>query len=88
MLFDIDLLSSCLGRSSIFEGLKQEDLLLEVTAEMGLWYGLLELLLDSYYNDIYARQRVAEKGAVHTEFVIFHMAAMHGDTSLTIPINF
>ena len=44
MLFDIDLLSSCSGRSSIFKGPKREDLLLlEVIAETGLWYGLIWL---------------------------------------------
>ena len=41
MLFDVDLLSPCSGRSSIFEGPEREDLLLEVTAETGLWYRLL-----------------------------------------------
>ena len=41
LIFDIDLLSSCLGRSSIFESPDGEDLLLlEESAEMGLWYKL------------------------------------------------
>ena len=49
MLFDIDLLSSCSGRSSIFEGPEREDLLhLEVTAETGLWYGLQNRLASLY----------------------------------------
>ena len=42
MLFDIDLLFSRSGRSSFFESPEREDLpLLEITAETGLWYGLL-----------------------------------------------
>ena len=41
LIFDIDLLSSSLGRSSIFESPDREDLLLlEESAEMGLWYKL------------------------------------------------
>ena len=41
MLFDIDLLSSCSEKSSIFEGPEQESLLLlEITAKMGFWYEL------------------------------------------------
>ena len=45
LIFDLDLLSSCSGRSSIFESPEREDLLvLEVTAETGLWYRLLVLI--------------------------------------------
>ena len=41
LIFDIDLLPSSLGRSSIFESPDGEDLLLlEESAEMGLWYKL------------------------------------------------
>ena len=45
LIFDLDLLSSCSGRSSIFESPEREDLLvLEITAETGLWYRLLVLI--------------------------------------------
>ena len=58
MLFDIDLLSSCSRRSSIFEGPEREDLLLlKVIAETGLWYGLpisqWHTFEDSPYSHIY-----------------------------------
>ena len=40
-IFDIDLLSYCLGRSSFFESPEQEDLPFEVTAETVLRYRLM-----------------------------------------------
>ena len=63
MLFDIDFLFSCSGRSSIFEGPEREDLLLlEVTAETGLWYGLLNKVLWSF------RTKFTKKDILGTKF--------------------
>ena len=51
MIFDIDLLSSFLGRSSAFKIPKWEDLvLLEVAAKTGLWCWLIQLLYNPKAN--------------------------------------